>query len=331
LDVLAGLFDLLAPFFGLILLGYACGRLAGPLGGAPGLAWLQFFVIYVALPCMFFRLVSDKALADVVVWPFVAATTLGTFSAFALAFGVGLWSGRGSVAEAAIQGMAGAYANVGYMGPPLVLAALGPTASAPVALIFICDNLLLFTLVPLLMAAAGRERGSAGGVLLQVVRRIATHPFNLAVMVGLTAGAAHAKLPAALDQIVSSLAQTAAPTALFMLGLSTALRPLGRLPPEVPALVGIKLLVHPALAFAWLALLGSLAGGLAPAWIEAAVLMAALPPALNIFVVSSQYGLSIERASACLLVGTLASVATLTALLWLIRTGHFPLRLVGAA
>lgn len=326
MDVLAGLFDLLAPFFGLIALGYACGRLAGPLGGAPGLAWLQFFVIYVALPCMFFRLVADKALAEVVVWPFVAATTLGTLTAFALAFGVGLRSGRGSLAEATIQGMAGAYANVGYMGPPLVLAALGPAASAPVALIFIFDNLLLFTLVPLLMAAAGRERGSAGGVVLHVVRRIATHPFNLAVVVGLAAGATHVTLPTALDRIVSSLAQTAAPTALFMLGLSTALRPLGRLPPEVPALVAIKLLAHPALAFAWLALLG---GGIAPAWIEAAVLMAALPPALNIFVVSSQYGLSIERASACLLVGTVASVLTLTALLWLIRTGHFPLGLLG--
>lgn len=328
MDVLVGLFGLLAPFFGLIALGYACGRLAGPLGGPAGLTWLQFYVIYVALPCMFFRLVADKALADAVVWPFVAATTLGTFTTFALAFGVGLRSGRGSVAEATIQGMAGAYANVGYMGPPLVLAAIGPAASAPVALIFIFDNLLLFTLVPLLMAAAGRERASAGGVLVHVLRRIATHPFNLAVALGLLAGTARARLPAALDQMVSSLAQTAAPTALFMLGLSTALRPLRRLPPEVPALVAIKLLAHPALAFAWLALLGGLAGGIAPAWIEAAVLMAALPPALNIFVVSSQYGLSIERASACLLVGTLASVVTLTALLWFIRTGHFPLGLL---
>ena len=57
-----------------------------------------------------------------------------------------------------MQGVAGSYSNIGYMGPPLILAALGPAASAPVVLIFVFDNLLLFSLVPLLMAIAGIEK-----------------------------------------------------------------------------------------------------------------------------------------------------------------------------
>ena len=52
--------------------------------------------------------------------------------------------------------------------------------------------------------------------------------------------------------------------------------------------------------------------------------MAALPPALNIFVISTQYKVGVERASACVLLGTLVSMVTLTAFLWLIKTGRMP-------
>ena len=58
--------------------------------------------------------------------------------------------------------------------------------------------------------------------------------------------------------------------------------------------------------------------------------MAALPPALNIFVIATQYNVGVERASACVLIGTLASMVTLTGLLLLIthrapcRTISFP-------
>ena len=68
----------------------------------------------------------------------------------------------------------------------------------------------------------------------------------------------------------------------------------------------------------------SAVGGVGPTWIHAAVIMAALPPALNIFVLSTQYGVGVERASACVLLGTLGSAVTLAAFLWLIRTGRMP-------
>ena len=64
-----------------------------------------------------------------------------------------------------------------------------------------------------------------------------------------------------------------------------------------------------------------------PIWVQAAVVMAALPPALNIFVLSTQYRVGIERASACVLVGTVVSIVTLTGVLWLFRTGAVPVLL----
>ncbi len=53
-----------------------------------------------------------------------------------------------------------------------------------------------------------------------------------------------------------------------------------------------------------------------------AVLMAALPPALNVFVLAQQYGVYVQRASAGILAGTVVSVATVTALIVLLKTGR---------
>jgi malonate transporter and related proteins len=88
----------------------------------------------------------------------------------------------------------------------------------------------------------------------------------------------------------------------------------------VPVLVFVKLILHPLLVWVLLSAIGDFG----PTWTHAAIIMAALPPALNIFVISTQYDVGVERASACVLIGTLASMVTLTALLYVINTGMLP-------
>ncbi|HVL71216.1 MAG TPA: AEC family transporter [Beijerinckiaceae bacterium] len=318
---LVGLFNLLAPFFGLIGLGFFCARMTRR--PAEGLAWMQFFLIYVALPCLFYKLIADKPLEQLANWPFILATTLSTYCAFALSFAVGMWHTRFDMPQSVMQGVAGSYSNIGYMGPPLILSALGPAASAPVVLIFVFDNLLLFSLVPFLMAIAGAEKRSLARMAGHVGFSVVTHPFNVAVMFGIGAAYARLELPTFLDRIVEWLSNAAAPCALFLLGVTVAMRPLHKVPGEVPGLVFVKLVLHPLLVWVLLSALGTFD----PTWVYAAVIMAALPPALNIFVISTQYGIGVERASACVLLGTLVSMVTLTAFLWFIKTGRMPAHL----
>ena len=315
---LLSLFNLVAPFFGLILLGYCIGRYKQM--PEASLAGMQFFLIYVALPVLFYRLIADKPLSELSNWRFVMATTLATYCAFALSFTIGLIYTKGQMPQAVMQGVAGAYSNIGYMGPPLLLAALGPAASAPVALIFVFDNILLFSLVPFLMALAGVEKKSFLVTAREVIWKVVTHPFNIATALGVFAAYTKLELPTALDKMLLWLSNAAAPCALFLLGVTVALRPMEKMPGEVPALVFIKLLLHPMLILVLLSVMGDFP----PVWVYAAMVMAALPPALNIFVISTQYNVGVERASACILVGTLVSMVTLTGILWLIKTGRMP-------
>jgi predicted permease len=55
--------------------------------------------------------------------------------------------------------------------------------------------------------------------------------------------------------------------------------------------------------------------------------MAALPPALNVFVLANQYQAYVERASTAILVGVVVSAGTVTLLLWLIAENRIPARL----
>ena len=312
---LVGLFNLLAPFFGLIGLGFLCGKVARR--PEAGLAWMQFFLIYVALPCLFYNLIADKPLEELANWPFIATTTLCTAIIFAISLAAGLWR-TSDIGQSVMQGVAGSYSNIGYMGPPLVLSAIGPAASAPVALIFVFDNIFLFSVVPLLMAIAGVKRRNVLASVGEVAWKVAMHPFNLATAVGVLASYLQLELPTAAAKMVGWLSGAAAPCALFLLGVTVALRPLVQTPADVAPLVAIKLVLHPLLV--WLLL--SAFGNFDPIWTYAAVIMAALPPALNIFVIATQYNIGVERASACVLVGTLVSMVTLTAFLWFIKTGR---------
>jgi malonate transporter len=91
-----------------------------------------------------------------------------------------------------------------------------------------------------------------------------------------------------------------------------ALRPFEPVPWQVPGVIAIKLLIHP------LAAIGSmlLFGPFAQPWAATAVLMASLPPALNVFVIARQNETWIGPASVTVLIGMLTSV------MWLIQTGR---------
>ena len=311
--------NLSLPYFGLILIGFACGKFRKL--PESGLAWLNFFLLYVALPALFFRTLARTPFEELNNLPFVVATTCATALAFILAAVLAYVVRRGRAREAVMAGLAGGYGNIGYMGPGLALATFGPQAAVPVALIFCFDNILLFSFVPLLMGLSETVRRPLLPTIANVVRQIVFHPLIVASWLGALAAALQFDPPVAVDRTLAFLQNAAAPVALFALGVTVALRPFDRVPWEVPGVVAVKLLVHPLLAIAMLTVLGPFD----TQWVATALLMASLPPALNAFVIARQYDAWVEAASTAVLLGTLVSVLTLTTIIWLLKTGQIGL------
>jgi malonate transporter and related proteins len=308
--------NLALPYFGLIFIGFACGK-AKRLP-EQGLAWMNFFLLYVSLPALLFGITSKTPFAELNNPPFLIATTLGTASAFLLALLAGRLMGRLSLREATLAGLSGGYGNIGYMGPGLALAVLGPRAAAPTALIFCCDSIFLFSIVPLLIALTDSGDRHWLHTIGLVIRQIVLNPLIMSACAGALAAGLHIHFPIAIDKTLLFLQDAAAPVALFVLGVTVALRPFGRVPWEVPGVIVVKILIHPLVAFGLMLAFGPFA----QPWAATAILMASLPPALNVFVIARQNDAWIEPASVAVLLGTFASVITLTSVMWLLQTGR---------
>lgn len=315
---MADIIALVLPFFGLILIGYVSGKLGDH--SAQALGWLNFFVIYVTLPALFFKLVSRTPIEQLTRIDFIAACLAATYSIFVLVFVIGRYVRGNNIAESTVQALAGAYGNIGYMGPGLSLLAFGEKAAVPVALVFCFENAVHFMVAPAMMAFAGGDKRPPAQLALDVAKKILTHPFIIATLVGFVAAAFAFEPPLALQRLIDYLAQAAAPCALFAMGATLALRPLKRIPAEIGYIVPIKLVLHPILVYVVL----SFVGNFDPLWVYTAVLLASLPTATNVFVIGQQYGVWQERASATILITTVISVFSVSALLFAITQGYLP-------
>lgn len=309
---------LVLPLFGLIFLGYLAARITKQ--PTEALGWLNTFIIYVALPALFFRLLSKTPVEELASWDFILVNLLATFLIFVLVFVIGSGLRRSTVPEGTIQGLAAAYGNIGYMGPALAILTFGELAAVPVALIFCFENVMHFTIAPTMMALSGGERRRLSRIVPEIAKKIFLHPFIIATILGVGSAIIGFVPPKPVLGLIDYLAQAAAPCALFAMGVSLALRPLKRFPIELGYIVPANLVIHPLLMYVLL----SWAGDFDPIWMYTAVLLAALPTATNVFVLAQQYGVWVERASASILVTTVLSVISVSALLLAIKSGYLP-------
>jgi predicted permease len=309
---------LVLPFFGLIFVGFIVARIARqPL---EALGWMNIFIIYVALPALFFQLLAKTPFEQLTEWTFILGSVVATYIVFSLMFLLSMLMPGGNIAESTIKGLSAAYGNIGYMGPGLALLAFGEQAAVPVALIFCFENIVHFTVAPMMMALAGDDQRPLPQLALGVMQRIVLHPFIIATAAGVAAAYFRFQPWLPLERLLSYLSSAAAPCALFAMGVTLALRPLKRIPSEMAPIAILKLIVHPLLCYVLLSWIGNFS----PEWVFSAVLLASLPTATNVFVIAQQYNVWVQRASASILITTCLSVVTVTGLLYMIRAGVLP-------
>jgi malonate transporter and related proteins len=300
------------PFFGLILLGVIGGRIW--VRSEEGLVWLNIYVLYFALPPLIFMIVAQTPLEKLANPTFVVATAGATATCFLLMLLVARKMFGTTLREAALMGTSAAYGNIGYMGLPLSVAFFGQAAGVPAALVFCFDIVVLFILTAIFAGLEDRSQDRSqliGRILWQVF----THPFNIATMLGAIATAVKWQPTDGLLTIVSMLMNSAAPVALFAMGVTVSLR--GRPDFNLPlaTLGAIKLILHPVLAFAAVYLCVSAD----TTWLQVAVMMAALPTATNAFILARQYSAYVAGSGAAVITTTAVSVITIPLLVYALK------------
>jgi malonate transporter and related proteins len=300
------------PFFGLILLGVLAGKIWNK--GEEGLAWLNIYVLYFALPPLIFMVVAQTPLDKLANPTYVLATAGATSACFLLMLLVARKLFHASIREAALQGTAAAYGNVGYMGLPLSVAFFGQSAAVPAALVFSFDCAVLFVLTAVFAGLEDKRKNTAQ-LIGKILKDVFTHPFNLATIAGVIASASKWQPEGGLLSIVEMLMRSAAPVALFAMGVTVSLRGSPALNVQLGTLGFIKIVLHPLLAFAAVYLFVSAD----TAWLQVAVMMAALPTATNAFILARQYNAYVAGAGAAVIATTAVSVVTIPLIVYALK------------
>lgn len=300
------------PIYLLIALGYAAGRFG--LFPRTDMRTLGRFVIDFALPALLFKALSQRSLAEIMSRDYLLAYAAGSLAALFTGIAVARLARGGSLQYSVFYGMGMSMSNSAFIGYPIALQWLGPSAAVGLALTLTVENVLM---LPLALALA--ESGAGGGqtwrrVVLRSLGQLLCSPMILAILAGLAFGSLGLRLPAPVARAVDLLAAASTAAALFVIGGTlVGLRVKGMLGDVALIALG-KLLLHPLAVLAALLVLPPL---------EPQLRMAALTfscmPMLGIYpVLAQRYGQE-GFCAAALLATTIASFGTISAILWIMR------------
>jgi hypothetical protein len=303
------LLNVVAPVFGIAALGYAAARFL--ILDAAGVKGLVLFVFNFAIPVLLFRSMADMELPEDVAWGFLVAFYTGSLSTY----GLGLLAARRifhrPLDQAAIFGMSAAFSNTVLMGIPIVLTAFGPEANLPLFLIIAFHSA---TFMPLTVGIIQASRGtgvSMADEARQVLMALVANPIVVGLGAGLAVNLTGVVVPGPLDRAVELLGQAAVPCALFAMGASVAGYPLRGENRPALVLTTLKLVAHPLIVW-------TVAGpilGIQGIWLHVAVVMAAMPSGVNVYLFGARYGAAPGVAARTVLLTSVLSVATISALL----------------
>lgn len=299
------------PVFALILTGWLAAR-AKVLG--PGATdALNRYVVYLSLPALLFRAMTQVDLAHMAHWGFVGAFAGGIAVTFLVAFLPGRGADkntRRALTDRSIEGLAASYANAGYMGIPLCLALLGVDSLAPATFTTLLTASVLFGFAIALIEFDRQQTPNAAATLIKVGRALTRNPLLAAPVLGLAWASTGVALPEGIDRYVALLGASASPCALVTIGLFLAQTETASAGPGVLRLVLGKLLLQPAVT----AVLAFYVFSMPPLWAWTAVLMSALPIGTGPFMLANMYGRDARVTSRAILVSTVASVLTVSLL-----------------
>ncbi|HJQ59848.1 MAG TPA: AEC family transporter [Vineibacter sp.] len=303
------------PIFALVATGWIAGR--AKVLGPHGTAALNGFVGWFALPAMLFSALAKVRLGEVFNAPFVAVFGGSMLLTFVAGMIAARLMTRARLARMSLFGLSAAFGNVGYMGSPLCVTAFGPQGALPGTLAAILGAAGMLTFGLILVEVDVQAGGGAVAARRRIVAAVARSPIVQAVALGGMVSGLGVEMPDPLLRFLDMLAAAAAPCALFAIGLFLTDKGLAGARLEVAVASLGKVLLQPLIALAllpWFLDLDTM-------WGKAAILCAALPTAANAFVVAKEYETFVEGASGTILVSTVASVATISALLVVLRVG----------
>jgi len=307
-EAFIALLEVVAPIFAIIAAGYVAASRG--FVDAAGFRGLNIFAFGLAAPALLFASGTAGHQGG-------GAAALAYFLGAGMLFAAVLWGALRAGLPLAAGGMLAldvSYGNTVMMGIPLILASFGaPGLSILIAILALHSMVLLG--VATVVAEIGQNQRAAPWPLLRLTMLgVVRNPVVMAVVVAMLWSALALPVPPAARRTLELLGAACPPVALFCLGGSLRGFDARAAWKQTSITVALKLLALPLIVWMITTLMG-----LSQLEIAVATVTAALPTGANAFLLARRYGTGIEASGASVLVSTLISVVTLSALLAIFR------------
>jgi malonate transporter len=299
------------PIYLLIAAGYVLVR-TGVLT-QPDTRVLGRFVVYFCIPAQLLHTLMGLPIRQVLHWNYLLTYLGGSLLTL---LSVTLFSRavlKRPMSLAATLGLGASSANTAFVGFPIVLQLIGPSAGLALALVQLTENLVVIPLSLALSDLQGQP-GSSRQIWRTTARSLVRNPMIVAIVSGLVLSLLAVPIPRMLDKAITLAAAAAPPTALVVIGGSLVGLRLDGLRSQLALVAVGKLLLHPLAVLACLLVVGALMSPVPAPLRGAAVLFAAMPM-LSIYPVLAQRHGHERFCAAALLAVTLLSFFSVSALI----------------
>lgn len=296
---------IVAPVFGLIAIGYLSARFR-LLDETAGRG-LTEFAFKLGIPALLCRTIATAKLSDLAllqIWgAFYGAAVLTWLTATAIN---ALVLRRPAVDGPAVA-MTSVFGNTAMLGLPLSLAAFGPAAAAPIALVLSIHAPVLWLIGLVHSAAANGQSGASLGSLLGgVVRELARNAIVIGIVIGALWRLTSLELPGPVDRILELLARAGVPASLVALGLTLVSFEVKGQTATLATVIALKLVLMPVVAF----VLAREVFGLGGVPLGVIVILAAMPAGANAFLFAAKEGRAVNSASGAVALGSALAAVT---------------------
>ena len=278
-------------------MGYLARRL-GYLGGETDQK-LSKIILNITMPCL---IVASVATGDELPG---AAEILSVLKVAAVFYGMELLLSAvvprllgGTDKQKGVWRYTLVFPNMAFIGYPVAVALFGPEALFYAVILVLPFNLLAYSLGPLMLAGRAKFRWQQ-----------LTSPCIIASVIALVVALGHIRLPAIVGECAGFVGNLTTPLSLLVVGSLLAGLTVGKVfaSPRLWALTAVRLLVLPALLWlllGWMNVEPPMVAGIA-------VILMAMPTAVNGSMLSMEYGGDTECMAQITFLTTLVSIITI--------------------
>ncbi|MCM1934732.1 MULTISPECIES: AEC family transporter [Acinetobacter] len=296
--------SVILPIFIILSVGYLSLRL-NMLNTTHVQAIIQF-IIKVSLPAFLLYALSTRSFDEIWQMPYFLGYLLGSLILFFSAYTLYRRFFKVPRHQAAVIGLGSSMSNTGFIGTAVLTLLIAQAAVPYLAMTLVIENIILLSLMLILIESSDQQDKALSTIILSTLQNLAKNPIILSIILGLICSVYTVQWPVSLELPLKSLASTASPLAIFVIGASLATLTIKDLSKDVLIVCAIKLLIMPIVVTSIIYIMPGSTAKMA----YAALILSALPMATAFGIYGQLNGIA-EQSVASVMLSTLLSLVSI--------------------